>query len=605
MHAVEVGIGPHVDDDAPEPLPLGAQLLATSDFDDGEKKNDDDDGKRYYDEYTGLELRADGVRASRQEELDFFEKLDVWDIRSRKEALQRSGRSPLGTRWIDTNKGDQRREEYRSRLVVQETRRASSIDPGDIAAVTSSTPPLEAMRVLLSACMTWTKIDGQDWVLQFLDISRAHPHCKVLRDNIYVEAPKELDLPSDACLLLKRCLYGTRDAPQAFEFKVKECMEALGLKQATFSPCIYVCERRRLVYVVHGDDFVGLGRRSSLSEVYEGLCRLLIVKHRGILGPRSNELKEVRILNRVVSYRVGEGSAPDMLIWEADHRHVQLIREHLGLTGTANTRATPADKEVFKKRPPLLGDELQPKQAGLYRSICMRLSYLALDRPDLMFVSKELARAASRPTTHAWEALKHVGRYLGEVPRVAWTYPRQHMVTTLHGLSDSDWAGCVVTRKSTTSTHVLAGRHMLVAAVSTQAIISLSSGESEFYGSVRSACRLLGVHMLMKDMLWETEPELVTDSSAAKGMASRRGAGSVRHIHCPALWLQQVIAQRRLRIAKRKGATLSADVGTKAGIPKARLWQLLGSVGVVRLTGTAHSQLDVAADSNPVTADTA
>ena len=88
-------------------------------------------------------------------------------------------------------------------------------------------------------------------------------------------------------------------------------------------------------------------------------------------------------------------------------------------------------------------------------------------------------------------------------------------------------------------------------------------------------------------------PTLVTDSSAAKGMASRRGAGQVRHIHCPALWLQQVISRRRLTIKKRAGAVLSPDIGTKAGVPAPQMWELLGLFGVVRGTGRAEAQLQV------------
>ena len=90
------------------------------------------------------------------------------------------------------------------------------------------------------------------------------------------------------------------------------------------------------------------------------------------------------------------------------------------------------------------------------------------------------------------------------------------------------------------------------------------------------------------------DPELVTDSSAAKGMASRRGAGKVRHIHCPALWLQQAVARKRLKVSRRAGKDLSADVGTKVGIPARRVWELLAHFGVVRAKGRSDAQLATA-----------
>ena len=81
----------------------------------------------------------------------------------------------------------------------------------------------------------------------------------------------------------------------------------------------------------------------------------------------------------------------------------------------------------------------------------------------------------------------------------------------------------------------------IFAASSTQTILSLSSGEAEFYGAVRCACRTLGLKSLMSDLPLEVKAELVTDSSACKGLCSRRGAGKIRHIHCPAL---SAVAQR-------------------------------------------------------------
>ena len=72
---------------------------------------------------------------------------------------------------------------------------------------------------------------------------------------------------------------------------------------------------------------------------------------------------------------------------------------------------------------------------------------------------------------------------------------------------------------------------------------------------------------------------LGTDSSAAKGIASRRGAGSVRHIHGPSLWLQQTVARRQLALFKVAGDCNTADLGTKV-LNSDRIKQLLGQLGI-------------------------
>ena len=170
----------------------------------------------------------------------------------------------------------------------------------------------------------------------------------------------------------------------------------------------------------------------------------------------------------------------------------------------------------------------------------------------------------SSSKTH--ETLKALSRYLAGHPRVLWRYSRQEWTGKVWGLTDSNWAVCPATRKSTSATYLMLGKHPIFAANSTQTILSLSSGEAEFYGAVRCACRTLGLKSLMSNLSLVVKAELVTDSSACKGLCSRRGAGKIRHVHCPALWLQHAVARRQIAITRRAGKDLAPDVGTKAAM---------------------------------------
>ena len=112
-----------------------------------------------------------------------------------------------------------------------------------------------------------------------------------------------------------------------------------------------------------------------------------------------------------------------------------------------------------------------------------------------------------------------------------WQYPRQEWTGKVLGLTDSNWAAFPVTHKSSSATYLMLGKHPIFAASSTQTILSLASGEAEFYGAVRRACRTLGLKSLMSDLSLDVKAELVTDSSTCKGLCSRRSAGRIRHIH--------------------------------------------------------------------------
>ena len=84
---------------------------------------------------------------------------------------------------------------------------------------------------------------------------------------------------------------------------------------------------------------------------------------------------------------------------------------------------------------------------------------------------------------------------------------------------------------------------------------------------------------LLRDFGVEVEARLWTDSAAALGMCSRRGAGGVKHIVTGTLWIQQAIAQKRLSIHKVKGKVNTADLGTK-DVDSATMQRLLEILNV-------------------------
>ena len=66
--------------------------------------------------------------------------------------------------------------------------------------------------------------------------------------------------------------------------------------------------------------------------------------------------------------------------------------------------------------------------------------------------------------------------------------------------SDTDWAGCPRTRKSTTGGSAMVGPHLIKAWSSTQASVALSSGEAECFGLVRGVGIGLGIQSLFRDV---------------------------------------------------------------------------------------------------------
>ena len=92
----------------------------------------------------------------------------------------------------------------------------------------------------------------------------------------------------------------------------------------------------------------------------------------------------------------------------------------------------------------------------------------------------------------------------------------------------------------------------------------MSSGEAEYYGLVKGSSTSLGVKSICQELGVQKRVRIRTDASAAKGIASRRGLGKVRHIEVNQLWVQDKVARGELEVVKISTHDNLADACTKS-----------------------------------------
>ena len=164
----------------------------------------------------------------------------------------------------------------------------------------------------------------------------------------------------------------------------------------------------------------------------------------------------------------------DTMTLTGDTKHVRTLSSELGFNERARSVVSPGVKIPCTDEN---STPLEPQEASRYRSLCMTLGYLAQDRPDVQYCGKECARGMSTPTIRHQEILKRTVRYLIGRPSCSYIYKRQRLPNRVSIYSDADWAGCPVTKKSTSGTMVFLGEHLIFSQSSTQTPIALSSGE--------------------------------------------------------------------------------------------------------------------------------
>ena len=93
--------------------------------------------------------------------------------------------------------------------------------------------------------------------------------------------------------------------------------------------------------------------------------------------------------------------------------------------------------------------------------------------------------------------------------------------------------------------------------------IALNSGEAELGGLIRACTEGLGVQSVLKDFGFQADVKLFTDATAAIGMTRRLGLGKVRHLATADLWIQAMVRQGKVAVAKVPGQENGADLMTK------------------------------------------
>ena len=166
-----------------------------------------------WDDITGEHLDAKEVTKARLKEMEYANAKNVWTKMPRWMA-ERDNIKVIKTRWIDIDKGDASNRNLRSRFVAKE------FNTGNEEGLFAATPPLEALKFLISQAATTNGDQTKESVIMINDVARAFFEAPVTRD-VRIEIPNEDktedDWKQDMVGKLNMSLYGTRDAASNFQ----------------------------------------------------------------------------------------------------------------------------------------------------------------------------------------------------------------------------------------------------------------------------------------------------------------------------------------------------------------------------------------------------
>ena len=171
---------------------------------------------------------------------------------------------------------------------------------------------------------------------------------------------------------------------------------------------------------------------------------------------------------------------------------------------------------------------------------------------------------------------------------MCWRFDFQNLVSTLTTSVDTDFAGCIQTRRSTSGGCAMLGRHLLKHWSQTQTTVALSNAEAELSGIRKGASISLGLQSIARDLGILFDINICTDATAAVGICKRRGLGKIRHLHCSDLWIQERLRTKDFRLTKIPGVENPADILTKH-VTRELLEKHLKTMNIIEDFGRASS----------------
>ena len=255
---------------------------------------------------------------------------------------------------------------------------------------------------------------------------------------------------------------------------MSDAAKDLGLKPSKKDNSLYM-DPDNFIQYVHVDDELLSEADQLVRDMVRKLKQTFLVKNVDYLAKVGDTIE---ILGRKVErtttrYRLITSSR------HIDQSLKDMDMDKCNLVSTPGLQVTDKDLATEEHFPEVL--------AGLYRRATGRLLYVAGQRPDAQQAVKEPARVMSSPTDVHWARLKRVMRYLVHKRTSIWKFEpttSDARDTELTATSDSDWRGCVKTRKSTTGIVPRYAGSRIATMSRTQGSVSLSSAEAEYCGMV-------------------------------------------------------------------------------------------------------------------------
>lgn len=400
--------------------------------------------------------------------------------------------------------------------------------------------------------------------IQFFDVTTAFLNGK-LEERVVMKQPDGYDDGSGRVCLLRRSLYGLKQASRCWNTEFVDVIEAAGMRQSIHEPCVFVKPgEKMLILGIYVDDGVVIAdEKEDIVKLLEVLKRRFHMKTHGgdqFLGMEIRVMEDGRIT-------VGQEAYAERVVERYNMQSsfpvsVPLDRNHVACL-SYNSRSTQFP----------------------FRSAVGSLLYLAqCTRPDLAYAVGVAGRHVETPTRADAAQLKRALKYVKGTKDMVLEFPGEEIDLT--GYSDADYAGCSETRKSTSGYVFMVAGGCVSWRSARQRIVAQSTAEAEYVSAAEAAKEMVWLRRLLEEMIGEgriKKPILYVDNqSAIKMIENESMHRHAKHIDVRYHFIQRFVRKGEFIVKYIPSAEQLADILTKP-LPKDKHENDRKKLGVVKM----------------------
>jgi len=473
------------------------------------------------------------------------------------------GHRPIGLRWVYKVKKDAAGNivRHKARLVAKGYVQRAGIDFDEVFAPVAR---LESVRLLVATAA------HAGWSLHHLDIKSAFLNGE-LREEVYVEQPPGFTIKGKEHLVyrLDKALYGLHQAPRAWNIKLDASLLELGFKQCATEHGIYTrgCRDQRLLIGVYVDDLIITGSNPKEIERFKAEMKAKF------------KMSDLGLLSFYLGIEVKQEKDKITLSQSA---YAAKILTAGGMQG-CNPCIVPMEPRFKLSKV----SSAPAADATLYRSIVGSLRYLTHTRPDISFAVGYVSRFMEAPTAEHLAAVKRILRYLAGTLSYGLQYKKEEEKKNMKlvGYTDSDMAGDIDTRKSTSGCIFFLGSCPISWYSLKQRVVALSSCEAEYIVATSAACQGIWLSRLLGE-LQDEEPapfELRMDNKAAIELCKNPVFHErSKHIDTRYHFIRDCVDQGKTRVSYINTKDQLADILTKA-LGRIQFEELRSKIGMIKI----------------------